>query len=62
MVEPCKKAIEAAQNSIDEDEDELIDLPEGVRYRNRDDGKAPASSLIENYHLQDFIQTEEDEG
>ncbi len=59
MIAPCKKAIELARQECF---DELIDLPEGIRYKHgQDDDKAPVSALIENYHLDDFLgEPEED--
>lgn len=58
MVAPCQKAIALA---TEEKWDELIDLPEGVRYKQGEGGnKAPVRALIENYHLQDFLPTDEE--
>jgi hypothetical protein len=52
----CEAAIQAA--SIGEPEQE-IELPEGITYR--DYGQScPASALIETFHLDFFIDTQED--
>lgn len=62
MAKPCKDAIEIARHWIDGDEmDELVDLPEGVQWKGRSDGKAPASALIESFHLDSFLEEPEDE-
>ena len=62
MVKPCKDAIEIARHWNEDDEmDELVDLPDGVQYKGRDDGKALATALIEDYHLADFLTTEDSE-
>lgn len=54
MVEPCKKAIELANAG---EWDEMVDLPEGVEYR---DGSTmvTAAVLIESFHLDSFLDEE----
>ena len=59
MIDPCVAAIEAAVEAYtdgDEVEDlnRSIDLPEGITYK--DQPTAPASVLIENYHLWPFVE------
>ena len=62
MAAPCKAAIEIARHWIEgEGEDELVDLPDGVQWKGRTDGKAPASALIESFHLSEFIDIQEEE-
>lgn len=62
MAAPCKAAIEIARHWNEDDEmDELVELPEGVQWKGREDGKAPASALIESFHLHEFIETPEEE-
>lgn len=62
MVKPCKDAIEIARHWNEDDEmDELVDLPEGIQYKGRDDFKAPALALIEDYHLHDFLEIPDEE-
>ena len=57
MIAPCKAAIEVARNWIEgEGEDELVDLPDGVQWKGRTDGKAPATAVIESFHLAEFIE------
>lgn len=54
MVSVCLAAIDA----INEDDlNRLIDLPEGVLYRNRE--QAPAWAIAEAHHLDPFIDNEE---
>lgn len=54
MVPVCLAAIEAANEG---DYDRLIDLPEGVLYRNNE--QAPAWAIAEAHHLDSFIDSEE---
>jgi hypothetical protein len=56
MVEPCYKAINAC---IADDVDTLIDLPEGILWKG--ETKAPARALVEEFHLDFYLQSEEDE-
>ena len=55
MVEPCRKAIDAVNESVP---GELISLPKGILWKGMD--QAPASALVESYHLEAFL-TQEDE-
>jgi hypothetical protein len=56
MVQPCIDAIDAA---YDEDFDREIEMPEGVFYK----GKitAPAWAIVEQHHLDWFINPAKDE-
>lgn len=56
MYEPCRAAIEAAN---EEDYSREIELPEGVLYKQQYT-TAPAHGLIENFRLEGFIGWEED--
>jgi hypothetical protein len=51
MVGPAREAIDAYH---DEDYDRLITLPDGVVYR--DDVQAPAWAIVEQHHLDAFIE------
>jgi hypothetical protein len=51
MIDP---SIEAIAAFVDEDPDRLIDLPEGVYYR--DSTQAPARAIVEAHHLDAFIE------
>lgn len=57
MIPVAKAAIDAAN---DIDYDRLIDLPEGVNYR---DGRSSVEAwrIIESFHLDSFIEQDEDE-
>jgi len=56
MVQPCIDAIDAA---YDEDYDREIEMPEGVSYKGLT--TAPAWAIIEQHHLDWFINPAEDE-
>ena len=56
MVQPCIDAIDAA---YDEDYDREIEMPEGVSYKGKT--TAPAWAIIEQHHLDWFINPVEDE-
>lgn len=56
MIEPCKRAIEAANEG---EWDRAIELPEGVSYRG--ESTAPASAIIEQHHLDSFLSVDDDE-
>jgi len=56
MVQPCIEAIDAA---YDEDYDREIEMPEGVSYKGKT--HAPAWAIIEQHHLDWFINPVEDE-
>lgn len=54
MVETCIKAVEAVQaGQLDKE----IPLPAGYQYQGR--ASMPASKIIEDHHLSDFVQTVE---
>lgn len=55
MFDPCKEAIEAANEG---DADRMIELPEGAFYRGA--SEAPAYALIENFRLESFLEGDED--
>ena len=55
MVQPCIEAIDAA---YDEDYERFIAMPEGVFYKGM--SHAPARAIIEQHHLDWFIQPVED--
>ena len=55
MVEPCKTAIELANN---DEWDELVQLPEGTTYKGED--CAPVWAIIEAHHLDSFLDNEEE--
>jgi hypothetical protein len=55
MVQPCIEAIDAA---YDEDYERFIAMPEGVFYKGM--SHAPARAIIEQHHLEWFIQPVED--
>lgn len=50
MIGPCKEAIEAFG---DEDYDRLINLPDGISWR--DQTQVPASVIVEGHHLEAFL-------
>ena len=50
MVFPCIDAIAAVN---DGDPGRLIELPEGVLWKNQD--KAPASAIVEAHHLDEWV-------
>lgn len=50
MIEPCVLAIEA---SNDGDDELLIELPEGVLWRN--EPSAPAWAIVEGHHLESWL-------
>ena len=52
MVQPCIDAIDAAWN---QDYNLMIELPQGVTYRGGATS-APAYAIIENHHLDPWIQ------
>ena len=56
MIEPCKKAIELAN---DGEWDGMVELPEGVTYRG--DTHAPVRAMIEQHHLGDFLSGSDDD-
>jgi len=56
MIDPCKAAIEAGNL---EDWDLEIDLPAGVFYRG--EKTAPARAVIEQHHLEAFLDLEDPE-
>ena len=55
MIAPCIEAIDAA---YDEDHNREIEMPEGVFYKGKT--TAPAWAIIEQHHLDWFIQPIED--
>jgi hypothetical protein len=55
MVQPCIEAIDAY---YDEDYERFIAMPEGVFYKGM--SHAPASAIVEQHHLEWFIQPVED--
>jgi hypothetical protein len=55
MIAPCIEAIDAA---YDEDHNREIEMPEGVFYKGKT--TAPAWAIIEQHHLDWFIQPVED--
>jgi hypothetical protein len=55
MVQPCIDAIDAY---YDEDYNRYIAMPEGVFYKGM--SHAPASAIVEQHHLEWFIQPVED--
>ena len=55
MVQPCIDAIDAY---YDEDYNRFIAMPEGVFYKGM--SHAPASAIVEQHHLEWFIQPVED--
>ena len=55
MVKPCIEAIDAY---YDEDFNRFIAMPEGVFYKGM--SHAPASAIVEQHHLEWFIQPVED--
>lgn len=55
--EPCEAAI-ALCNA--REQDGLVTLPEGIAFRDRDDDKAPAWALVESFHLEGFLDSDED--
>ncbi len=50
LVRPCREAIEAFG---DEDEQQPIDLPEGVSWKGHD--WAPAWAIVDQHHLDAFL-------
>jgi hypothetical protein len=55
MVQPCIEAIQACN----EDEgDRLIELPEGVLWRNQT--HAPAHAIVDGHHLNAWVYSDED--
>lgn len=54
MVEPCVEAIENANN---DEWDKMIRLPEGVGYRGMT--SAPTHAIVEQHHLESFLDDEE---
>lgn len=54
MIEPCIEAIDAF---LEWDYDRMIDLPEGVLWRNQT--SAPAHAIVEAHHLDAFIDDAE---
>jgi len=50
MIQPCINAIFAC---VDNDDELLIELPKGVRWRGED--TAPAWAIVEGHHLQPWI-------
>jgi hypothetical protein len=50
MVEPCIEAIDAYH---DEDYNRLIELPDGITWRNL--YSAPASAIVEAHHLEAWL-------
>lgn len=50
MIQPCVEAIFAC---VDNDDELLIELPEGVWWRGHD--TAPAWAIVEGHHLQPWI-------
>jgi len=56
MVDPCETAIEYAN---DGQWDAMIGLPEGVTYRG--DHTAPVRAIIEQHHLDVFLDPNEEE-
>lgn len=55
MVQPCIEAIDACN---EDDSERLIELPEGVTWRNKD--KAPAYAIVEQHHLDAWVSYDED--
>jgi hypothetical protein len=63
LVETAKKAIEVAQEGVIFESDwydELVDMPPGIAFRGRTDGKAPAGGIVEALHLDSFIEWSEE--
>jgi hypothetical protein len=56
MVQPCKEAIAAVQES---EPHRAISLPEGVSYKGQP--TAPAWAIVEQHHLGAFLETDEEE-
>lgn len=56
MIEPCMEAIDAI---IMDEPNTLIELPDGITYR--DSTHAPAWAIAEGHHLQAFIDSCEDD-
>lgn len=56
MVEPCIEAINAVNEG---DYDREVELPEGVTYKGRD--TAPAWAIVDQHHLDTFLQREDEE-
>lgn len=54
MVTPCIEAIDAC---IQDEPDTLIDLPDGVLWRNQE--QAPAWAIVEGHHLQAWLEYDE---
>ncbi len=52
MLEAAKAAIEAGN---DDDFDREVDLPSGVTFRGTGESFAPARSIIESLHLEEFL-------
>lgn len=59
MLGPCLEAIKIVQYSQYEggDASDRVTLPDGVSWRGESD--APASAIVEGFHLDSFIQWEE---
>ena len=59
MVGPCLEAIKIVEESqwTGEEGSERVALPDGVSWRGEKD--APASAIVEGFHLDSFIQWEE---
>jgi hypothetical protein len=55
MVEPCKEAIQAG---LEGDWFRMIEMPEGVLYRGSN--FAPANAIIEQHHLDPWLELDED--
>ncbi len=51
MMDAAQEAIEAAR---DEDWERMINLPAGLRWRG--ETEAPASAIVEGFHLEEFVQ------
>lgn len=56
MIDPCLEALSAIE---DDDLDRMIDLPEGVAWRNQT--SAPAWVIVQDHHLEAFIDIYEDD-
>ena len=55
MIDACISALDAC---IEEENDQLIELPEGVSWRGQ--SSAPAWSIVEAHHLEAWLYEEEE--
>lgn len=54
-------ALAAIEAGNDEDWDRLIDMPDGMSFRERNDGKVRAGDAIESMHLDAFLADREED-